>query len=304
MSEQVAAPADDDQAPAPTALDGGTPAALPPAPTGDPVSWIDSTPDDWRNVLATNSEGVVDDGRLTQLGRVSNINGLVDNYFAAQDKIRTGQIEAAATPDEHSTDEQWATFRADQGIPAKAEEYSVALDEGLVLGEEDNEVLGNVYPVAHALNLSGDAVSKLTNAMLEGQAQQYHALEIQQEGWRKEADSQVRTAWKGDYEVNKNLIVGTLLNGLPESVRENFAHATMADGRKVMNSPEMLIALADWARKLSPAATVVPNSANPMQAIQDEVAALEARMGTPEWFKDKASQDRYIQLIDARNNLQ
>ena len=289
--------------PAPTALDGGDPSALSPAPTGDPVSWLDSAPDDWRNVLATNSEGVVDDSRLAQLGRVTNIPKLVDNYFAAQDKIRSGQIEAAAIPDEHSSDEEWATFRTEQGIPDKAEDYTIALDEGLVLGDDDQEILNQVYPVAHAANLPSTVVSQLTNAMLEGQAQQFHAMEIQQEGYRKEADAQVRSAWKGDYEVNKNLIVSTLINSLPEVVREDFAHATLADGRKVMNSPEMLIALADWARQMNPAATVVPNNANPMQAISNEIDELQARMGEDGWHKDKAAQDRYMQLIEARDNL-
>ena len=128
-------------------------------------------------------------------------------------------------------------------------------------------------------------------------------MEIQQEGYRKEADAQVRSAWKGDYEVNKNLIVSTLINSLPEVVREDFAHATLADGRKVMNSPEMLIALADWARQMNPAATVVPNNANPMQAISNEIDELQARMGEDGWHKDKAAQDRYMQLIEARDNL-
>ena len=61
--------------------------------------------------------------------------------------------------------------------------------------------------------------------------------------------------------------------------------------------------MADWARKLNPAATVVPNNANPMQAIESEIAGLEDKMGTDEWFKDEAAQQRYRDLISARDNL-
>jgi len=261
---------------------------------------LDSAPDDWREVLAGE-----DTARLNHLKRVSTFSQLVDNYFSAQDKIRSGQIEAAALPTEDSTDEEWAEFRETQGIPTSAKDYTVELADGVVLGDEDQEVLDVVYPVAHELNLSVETVSKLTNAMLEGQAQQFHQMEIQQEAYRKEALTQLHSAWKGDYEVNVNLITGTILNSLPEAVREEFAHATLADGRKVFNSPEVMIAMAEWARTINPSATVVANNANPMQAITSEIAEMEKRMrdDSAGWHRDTDANTRYMQLIDARDKM-
>lgn len=270
--------------------------------TEETTSWLDSQPDDWRELLSTKDDQL-DDARLNHLKRVGGIPQLMDNYFNAQDKIRTGEIEASKSPDEHSSEEEWTEFREGKGIPAKFEDYEVNLDEGLVLGDEDKEILGNVFPVAHTMNLSTDQVSQLTNAMMLGQQQQYHKQEIQQEAWQKEADAQVRSAWKGDYETNKNILTQTILGSLPESVREEFEHATLADGRKVFNSPEMLIAMADWARTMNPSAAVVPNNANPMQAIETEIKELEGRMGNKEWFKDDAAQLRYRDLITAQQNL-
>ena len=271
-------------------------------PQEAPKSWVDSQPDGWREELAT-KDGTLDEARLNHLKRVGGIPALIDNYFAAQDKIRSGEIEAAKAPDEHSTADEWTAYREEQGIPSAAEGYEVNLDEGLVLGDEDKEILDRVFPVAHEGNLSSELVSKLTNAMLEGQQEQYHKQQIQQEAWKKEADTQVRSAWKGDYEVNKNMLTQTILGSIPESRREAFGGATMADGRMVFNDPEMLIAMADWARTMNPSATVVPNTANPMQAITNEIAELEARMGDREWFKDGTAQARYQQLITARQNL-
>jgi hypothetical protein len=162
-----------------------------------------------------------------------------------------------------------------------------------------------VYPIAHALNLPSEHVSKLANGLIDAQQQQFHRMEIQQEKYRSEALAQIKAAWKGDTEVNMNLLKNTILGSLPESVREEFEHATMADGRKVFNSPEMLIAMADWARKLNPSATVVPNNANPMQAIETEIEAFEKQMAEDSvaWHKDTGSQERYMQLITARDNL-
>ena len=230
---------------------------------------------------------------------------MVNHDFSAQDKLRSGQIEAAALPTEESNEEQWAEYREEQGIPTKAEDYAVDLADGLVLGDEDQEILDIVYPVAHEMNVPAETVSKLVNAMLTGQAQQFHQMEIEQEGYKNEAVAQLKSAWKGEYDTNVNIVTGTILNSLPESVREEFAHATLADGRKVFNSPEVMIAMAEWGRAINPSATVVANSANPMKAMDDEIKDMETRMreDSVEWHRDQPANDRYIQLIQARDNL-
>jgi hypothetical protein len=37
--------------------------------------------------------------------------------------------------------------------------------------------------------------------------------------------------------------------------------------------------------------------------VDDEIAELEKRIGTPGWYKDQKAQDRYQQLVDARDKL-
>ena len=71
----------------------------------------------------------------------------------------------------------------------------------------------------------------------------------------------------------------------------------------MFNSPEVLAWFNDVARKVNPAGTVVPNANNPVQAIDDEIKALESKMGMPEWYKDTQSQERYRELVNARSNL-
>lgn len=42
---------------------------------------------------------------------------------------------------------------------------------------------------------------------------------------------------------------------------------------------------------------------SPLDVVNAEIAALEARMGTDEWFEDKVAQERYRQLVWARLEL-
>jgi hypothetical protein len=116
-------------------------------------------------------------------------------------------------------------------------------------------------------------------------------------------EGQLKEAWGGDFTTNNNMVQG-LVNQLPESIKDAFKNARLPDGKAIFNSPEIMVAMADWARKINPSATVVPNSANPMQTINDEIKALEGQMGTPEWYKDKDAQKRYQDLITAKEGME
>lgn len=297
MAEPTIEEPTDPPAPEPTAIDTPPPASDP-EPKPDPADWMSNAPENWREVLAGE-----DEARLNQLKRVTSIQQLAENYFNAQETIRQGKAKAETVPDEDSTDEEWAAYRAEKGIPETPEAYQLSLDEGLVLGPEDERVLSEVYPVAHELGVPTETVSKLANAMLKAQATQLHSMQVQQDEYRKEATSVLKDTWGPDYQSNITAVRSTLIDALPEAVRENFEHAVMADGRKLFNSPEVLVAMADWARAINPAASVVPNNANPMATIDSEIAALEEKMGTPEWYNDQASQKRYQELVDAKTRL-
>ena len=72
-----------------------------------------------------------------------------------------------------------------------------------------------------------------------------------------------------------------------------------------MNNPEMLMFLADMSRKTNPAATVVPNSTNPVGAIKDEISTIEALMKAddPKYWKDEGMQARYRELLTAQEGM-
>lgn len=291
---------------------GGNPPADPPSgdnPPADPPSggevtpFYDALPETWRDQLV-GSLGLEDESaaekRLNQLSRVPDFKTLTKNYFESQDKIREG-IKPVGLPD-NATDEQLAEYREANGIPSTVDDYATSLDEGLVLGDTDTRIMGEVFKVAHTENVSSDTMGKLTNAMLNARAAE-EDLMLQQDGIDTQTvRGQLQDTWGSDYQTNLNMVKG-LVNQLPESMRDDFLNARLADGRALFNSPEFQIFMADVARKVNPAGTVVPNSANPTQAIDDEIKTLEKKMGTDEWFKDTDGQKRYQQLVEARGNM-
>ena len=228
------------------------------------------------------------------------------NHFAAmpdswrQDLVRNGELSNGLP--ENPTEEQLADYREANGVPESPDKYELSLDEGLVLGDEDNRILEGVYKVAHESNIPAATLSSMTNAMLAGREAEAEAIQTQDGVDSQTTSRQLKDAWKGDYQTNLNMVQG-LTAQLPESIRTEFEGARMADGKAMFNSPEVMVFFADMARKLNPAGTVVPNSANPTQAISDEIAKLEGRMGDDGWHKDTAAQARIQQLYKARDDM-
>jgi hypothetical protein len=278
-------------------------AAAQPDPAQQPATqaaadpWWKTAPADWREQIANG-----DEKKLNQLKRVKDFGTFAENYFNAQDKIRSGEIKSGLP--ENPTEEQLATYREIQGIPQKPEEYDLKLEEGVVLGEADKRIMDSIYPIAHKHNVPAAVLSELTNQMLKGQEQQLREIETQDGLDFQTAERQLRDTWRHDYDMNVNVVKG-LLNSLPESVRGVFMDSRLADGRLMFNSPEVMNFFADVARTVNPAATVVPSgTGNPIQAINDRIADLEKRMGTKEWYNDMNSQQEYQRLVEAKSKMQ
>jgi len=298
-----------DPAPAP---EGGDPAPTPPvtpiggdpAPAPDPAEddkpFYTTMPEDWRDQVAK-SYGVEGDelAKLTgQFERYKDLPALVKAGIEAQDKIRKGETSSGLP--ENPTDEQIAAYREANGIPESADKYELSLGEGLVLSDEDDRILSGVKEAAHGTNISNEALSQITSAMLAGRQKEAEARTAQDGINAQDAERLLRENWGQDFEANKNALDASITR-LPESVRDLFKNGRLQDGRAILHSPEMINYLVDMERQINPMASVVPNDANAAQAVDSEIAALEAKMGTPEWYKDEASQKRYQDLVTARD---
>ena len=259
------------------------------------TKWLDTPADNWRESIAGDDEAL-----LNVLKRHKDLRSVLKSGWEAQQKIRRGEVSNGLP--ENPTDEQLAAWRQANGVPESADKYELDIEEGLVLGEVDTRILQEVQAAAHRENIPAAALSKITNAFLHGRQQEQEALQAQDGLHQQQATRQLKEAWGQDFQANVNL-AKMFLSQLPEEVRDNVASARMADGRALFNSPEVLDYIAEHMRKIAPAATLVPNSSNPLQSINEEIKRLEDRMGTPEWYKDDAAQKRYRDLIEAREGM-
>lgn len=271
----------------------------PPVQAQDLSNYFDmkALPEGWRKQLAGENADA-----LKMLERVPDMQTLVKNYVEAQNKIRSGEL-ASGLP-ENPTEEQLNDWRVANGIPESPEGYEAQLDEGLVLGEEDERVLGEVYKIAHRHNIPAEAMSDITNAVLKARELEAEAM-LQQDGIDTQQSSRLlKDAWGPDYQTNINLVRG-LVAQMPEGLRDEFSQARLANGKALFNSPEAMVFFADLQRQINPSATVVPSSSNPVADINSEIASLEKRMREDfdGWFKDTAANARLEALYDARERM-
>ena len=283
-----------------------TPAATPapePAATVEPAA--EPPKDNWAELRTKFAKG--DEKLEKRLARYSSVESALEAMLAAQDKIAKGGHK---TPlGDNPTPEELAAYREANGIPEAADKYEIALDAGLVVGEQEKPIVDGFLNVAHELNMKPAEVNKTLNWYFAEQEKQIAARQEQDEAVRVETDTQLAEVWGTEHKLNKNLIVG-MLDQAPEGVKDGLMNARMPDGTPVMSHANTLRWLADTARTLNPVATVVPGSGtNAMQTIETELANLTKMMADSksDYWKGphaEANQKRYLDLVTAKQKYE
>lgn len=261
-----------------------------------PKAWF---ADDWREKIAGE-----DTKALDRLRRFSDPMAMWNSYRQLEGKVSSGQVKMGLP--ENPTDEQVAQYRKDNGIPAAVEDYKIDLPEGVVIGEDDQPVLGHVLQALHAGNVPNEVASQIVNSYLE--AQEFVAAEKaeQQKAYRSQAEETLRQKWGNNYRPSLNA-VQNLLAGAPKGVAEMIDKARLPDGSLAGNNPEILSWLASLAFDINPAGTVVPGaSGNQLQAIDAELKELSAmrKKDINGWHKNLDAKKRERELFDAKAKLQ
>ena len=112
--------------------------------------------------------------------------------------------------------------------------------------------------------------------------------------------------WGKDYHPNMN-IIGNFTAGMTAEQKQIFEGARTADGNLLLDHPDFKQFLAKTARTINPAVTIVPNTDNPKQAVESELAEMDKKMSTPNGRKEIMNNpklwDRYKQLNAAAAQL-
>lgn len=249
----------------------------------------------WRDDFAGD-----DDKFKSTLERFSTPADMGTAYREAQGLIRSGQ--GRTPPAEGADDADVKAWREANGIPLEAVGYMDNLPDGLVIGEEDREIMGDFMGVLHGMNVPpnvGHAVIDWYNQFTE-QAQD--DLAEADSTHHQETEDQLRQGWGGDYRANINLIGALLDSTFGDEGKEVILNARDPDGRAIMNIPGVLESLAELSRKVNPVAQLAPSGGDPAQTLNDEIGQLEKYMrdDRPSYNKDEPAQARLRQLYDIR----
>ncbi len=263
-----------------------------------PADW----PDDWRGKLAGEDKKF-----LNTLERFASPSDLAKAYRELQVKVSSGQLKNAATkPADGATPEELATWRKENGIPEKPEDYKVELPNGVVLGEADKPAVTAFLEHAHARNLPPEAVNTALGFYYEWMDQQKAALQDNDDKARAQTEDVLRKEWGDEYRRNINA-ANNLLAMAPPGLSDALLNGRLADGTIAGNSPHLVAWLANLAREMNPMASLVPaGTTDAMKSGSQRIEEIKTTMANnPDaYWKNPAMQEEFVRLIDAQQKMQ
>lgn len=243
-------------------------------------------PENWRETAAGD-----DPKKLARLQRYTDPVKALDAMIEAQNKIRAGEFAKPLAAD--ATPEQIAEYRTANGIPDKPEGYFEKLPNGLVIGEDDKALFDSFGKEMHALNASP--------AFMHKAAEWYYKLQDDKAAAQSAKDKEQATAtsellrdeWGADFKANVSH-VNAFVEGMGKDLAAQFKDATLPDGTRLFNNPDVIKWIANQARELNPMGTIVPAGAESQAAgAADELAKLQKLSGNQHseyWKGPKAEQ--------------
>ena len=256
-------------------------------------------PDDWREKYADG-----DEKKLAALKRYADPKSALDALMSAQARIKAGGLAKPLPKD--ATPEQVAEWRQHNGIPEKAEDYKIELTDGFVLGEADQPYIDRVTKTALEKNVHPEALNALVQTYLEQAQQEAAERATADREYNNQTIEALRGDWGADFDANKNTVMG-FLDAAPADVKASILSARDADGNLLRNNAQFLKFIVGRELEYNPAATIVAGTGRDhMSGVQDEIAAIEKRMreDRPAYNKDGKMQERYMQLLTAREKMQ
>lgn len=287
----------DDIDPAVPSVDPATP------PAGDPATPPAGDPPDWRAQMAGD-----DKEAAKRLARFSDPSQVFKSFRSLEQKISSGEFKKPLA--ENATPEEKATWRKENGLPDKAEDYvtNLALPSGLVIGEAEKPVVSELAAVAHEGNIDPKAFNGLVAKYYEMQDKQRQAQEDADVAFKLESEDALRKDWLGP-DFRRNLTaVSNLMATWPEGLVASVLAGRDPNGRKLGDNPAFIRQLAALATELNPAATLVPaGTTDPGKSVEGRLNEIrDIRRNKPDEYNANAAkfEAEEIELIDAQLKMQ
>lgn len=255
-------------------------------------------PEDWLDKLAGTDEKI-----KNQLGRYASPKAVADALIAAQKKISSykPQVELPKDP----KPEDITAYRKAYGIPEKATDYDIKLDNGIVIGEADRALVDKFLERAHARHAKPTEVKAALQDHFENLQIQNEEIMARMAEQRKVAEDELRAEWGGDFRKNTNIINNFLQNKFGGEVVPALMGAVLGDGTVLQDNPKVLRSLLAMANELDPIATLGGSSNTTASSIESELNSIQKvmRENPAQYFADKNMVKRFEELTIANERL-
>lgn len=269
----------------------------------EPKEAVPDWPEDWRDKLAKG-----DDKVRKRLDRFQSPADVLKSWQSLEQKLSSGDVKSKLPDD--ATEEQIAAYRKDNGIPDKPEGYLDNLPNGLVIGDDDKELVASYVERVHGKNADPAVVAETLDWYYQLQEDQIAKQAEDDAAARQKFEDELRSEWGGEFRANVTAINNFLAqapvseDGTP--LKDLLWGSRMADGTPIGNHPTMLRWLARVASDANPAGFVAPGAGGSQaQSVKDEIASIEKvmREDRATYNKDTKMQERLRVLYDAEEKL-
>lgn len=236
LASQEAAPVASTPAPTPTGgslLDGGSPAAEAPTPSG---AWVNEKGQFGENWLDRLPADLQDSKQI--LGQFKDVDGALKT-LVNQQRLLGKKADAVLIPKDDASPEEVAAFRAKLGVPETPDAYALKpkdLPEGM---QWDENYAKELNAAAHEAGITPAQAEKLMSKYASLEAQNAQQAELQAKAQYEASRKELAEAWGDKFDINK-------------SVATRMAQTLGLDpNSKGLSDPKVVIALERAARLIS-----------------------------------------------------
>lgn len=261
--------------------------------------------DGWRDHIAAGSTDPEKERK--QLERYESPEQVWKKARELERRMSSGELRTSLP--KNATAQEVAAWRAENGIPAKPEDYKINLPAGKQVPKEDDAFVKAFLKSAHESNYNQQQVDSAINAFYAEVDRNEQAITEAEKKAADATEDALRKEWGADYRTNKAM-AEALLARSPAGFRDRFMNGYLADHTPIKASPEAWKWLVQMEREINPAATVLPGAGGDLgKTIETELAEIKKHManhGQPPYYKGPEAekmQARYRELIDAQKKL-
>lgn len=273
-------------------------------------------PEDWREKMAEHLSAGDKKAMEKELRRLKNLDSPfavagswrnIENAWARGDFVRL--------PGEDAKPEDIAKYHKAIGVPEKPEGYlkDFKLANGAVLGEADLPVVQDFAAYAHKAGAPAGSVHAALNWYFEQQEKQAAALDEADDKHRRESEQALKNDFGASLARKTNALAALFVNAPggadaknPKSMFSRIMSGRTADGKIIGNDPDVIRWMVSLNQDVNPAASIVEDGDQGGASVETEIANIEKVMREDRraYNKNTVMQNRYRELLDARNRIQ